>query len=227
MEVVSHRGAGCLEPENTLCAIRKGIGLGADSVEIDVRATKDGKLVLMHDATLERTTNGSGKISEKTFDELKEFDACKGEKIPLLSEALAEVKAAGAKIEVEIKALGIEEAVVREIEDAGIENDALVISFFYDSLLKCKSINCSLRTGVILFARPVSLLPILKDAKADVLHTHLDYVTKDIVGGLLKEGISVRCGAVNTAESVSLAKSFGLEAVTTDSPDKIIPLVKG
>ena len=110
IEVSAHRGAVKFAPENTLAAIDKAIELGADIIEMDIRETKDGYLVICHDSTLERTTNGTGKISEKTLAELKQLDAgswfgeeFSGLKIPTLREALDLLKGR-AKPDIDFKA---------------------------------------------------------------------------------------------------------------------------
>src|SRR5215475_12340744 len=86
--ITSHRGAGFLEPENTLRAIQRAITLGVDQIEIDTHLTLDGQLILMHDPTVDRTTNGSGRISDLTFAEIRQLDAGLGEHVPTLAEAL-------------------------------------------------------------------------------------------------------------------------------------------
>ncbi|RLI46366.1 glycerophosphodiester phosphodiesterase, partial [Candidatus Bathyarchaeota archaeon] len=78
IEVIGHRGAAGLEPENTLRSVRRAIELGVDRVETDVRVSRDGRLVIMHDETVDRTTNGHGYVSELTFDELRSLDAGMG-----------------------------------------------------------------------------------------------------------------------------------------------------
>ncbi|MEM4791078.1 MAG: glycerophosphodiester phosphodiesterase family protein, partial [Thermofilum sp.] len=81
--VVAHRGASGHEPENTLRAVRRAIEIGADVVEVDVRVSKDGALVVIHDDTVDRTTSGRGKVRDMTAAELRSLDAGKGERIPL------------------------------------------------------------------------------------------------------------------------------------------------
>ncbi|MGL4971324.1 MAG: glycerophosphodiester phosphodiesterase family protein, partial [Cetobacterium sp.] len=95
MYILAHRGASGTAPENTIAAFKKAIIDGCDGFEFDVQQTKDGKLVVFHDWTLERTSNGKGYVREHTLDELKELDAgswfgeeFKGEKIPTLEETL-------------------------------------------------------------------------------------------------------------------------------------------
>ncbi|RLG49442.1 MAG: glycerophosphodiester phosphodiesterase, partial [Thermoproteota archaeon] len=98
---VAHRGASAYEPENTLRAVRRALELGANAVEVDVRVTKDRRLAVIHDETLDRTTSGSGRVRDYTLAELKRLDAGMGERIPSLEEVLKE--ASGALLVVELK----------------------------------------------------------------------------------------------------------------------------
>src|SRR5712691_9894392 len=90
--VTGHRGAAGLEPENTLRSFRRACELGVDRIETDVRLTRDGRLVCLHDATVDRTTDGTGPMAEMTFDQLHRLDAGHGERIPTLEGALATVR---------------------------------------------------------------------------------------------------------------------------------------
>jgi glycerophosphoryl diester phosphodiesterase len=116
--VTSHRGAGSLEPENTLRAIRRAIALGVDQIEIDVQLTKDGHLILMHDPTVDRTTNGSGKIAELTCAEIRQLDASSGERVPTLDEALALVNGE-VVLQIELKGAGTAQPTVSAVMNAG------------------------------------------------------------------------------------------------------------
>src|SRR5215212_6994015 len=100
MIVVGHRGAAALEPENTLRAFRRGIELGCDYLECDVHLTRDGRLAVIHDETVDRTTDGHGPVAGLTLDALRQLDAGLGERVPTLEEVLAEVRGrAGVLIE--------------------------------------------------------------------------------------------------------------------------------
>ncbi|HDI31391.1 MAG TPA: glycerophosphodiester phosphodiesterase, partial [Thermofilum sp.] len=88
MIVIGHRGMRFVEPENTLRAIERALRCGVDAVEVDVRMTKDGRLVLMHDETVDRTTDGEGRVRDLTFNEIRRLDAGKGERVPTLEEVL-------------------------------------------------------------------------------------------------------------------------------------------
>ncbi|HID15455.1 MAG TPA: glycerophosphodiester phosphodiesterase, partial [Candidatus Atribacteria bacterium] len=131
--VVAHRGASAYEPENTLRAIRRAIEIGADVVEIDVRLTKDGYPVVIHDETVDRTTNGSGLVNEFSLDELRKLDAGKGEKIPLLSEVL-DLVAGKINVFIEIK---VDEAVIpslREVDARDLWDSVMFTSFNIEHL---------------------------------------------------------------------------------------------
>jgi len=88
MMIIGHRGAAALEPENTLLSIERAMDIGVDAVEIDVHLSKDKELVVIHDATVDRTTNGTGPVSSYTVQEIKRLDAGKGEAIPTLQEVI-------------------------------------------------------------------------------------------------------------------------------------------
>lgn len=101
--IVGHRGAKALWPENTMLSFEKAIELGVDGIETDIQMTADGKLVLMHDLLVDRTTNGSGAVKEKTLAELRRLDAGEGQKVPLLSEFLDLVKGTDLMLNIEMK----------------------------------------------------------------------------------------------------------------------------
>ena len=108
--VFAHRGGGTLAPENTLAAIRLGQSLGYTAHEIDVKLSRDGELVLLHDPTLERTTNGKGRAADRSWEELKKLDAggwhseeFKGERIPSFEEASRLLRSRGTAVDIEIK----------------------------------------------------------------------------------------------------------------------------
>ncbi|MEA2071024.1 MAG: glycerophosphodiester phosphodiesterase family protein, partial [Asgard group archaeon] len=86
--ILGHRGASAVEPENTMRAFHKAVEDGADGIELDIHKTKDEKIVVIHDATIDRTSNGFGKVAEMTYADLQKFDFGNGEKIPLLEDVL-------------------------------------------------------------------------------------------------------------------------------------------
>src|SRR5438445_3289928 len=139
--VVGHRGAMGHCPENTLASFERGLELGADWIEMDVHLSRDGELVVIHDETVDRTTNGSGLVQDHTLVELNELDAGSwfgaayvGQRIPTLGEVLDWARFRGAVLDIEIKNApiyyaGIEEMVVHTLDRYGMTDQAIVISF--------------------------------------------------------------------------------------------------
>ncbi|NLN29318.1 MAG: glycerophosphodiester phosphodiesterase, partial [Firmicutes bacterium] len=115
--IVGHRGAAGIRPENTIPSFRLAGELGVDRLDCDVRLSEEGHAVLMHDATVDRTTNGTGRVSDLILEEIRALDAGGGEKVPLLGEYLAFLKQTGIPSEVEIKDPAALETVLEEIRD--------------------------------------------------------------------------------------------------------------
>lgn len=137
---VSHRGAAALAPENTLAAVEAGVNSGASYIEIDVRLTSDGVPVLMHDASLERTTDGTGRVNERTWEYVRRLDAggsfsaeFKGEPVPDLDTVLEYMKGTRSTLVIEVKSPddnpGIADALLSSLKKYGMERRVVVVSF--------------------------------------------------------------------------------------------------
>ncbi|MFN4235590.1 MAG: glycerophosphodiester phosphodiesterase [Bacteroidia bacterium] len=131
--LVAHRGANKVAPENTMSSLLKAYEQGADMVEMDIRQTKDGEFVLMHDARVNRTTNGKGKIKKMTLDEVKKLDAgswfsneFKGEKVPTLREILRVAKGKGL-VDLDIKKAHIP-SLIKLLEEEGYMHDSVLVT---------------------------------------------------------------------------------------------------
>lgn len=146
---VAHRG-GIVEgyPENTLPAFRRSATLGIDAIEVDLRATRDGEIVILHDETLDRTTNGSGKVGEFTSTELRRLDAGGGERIPTFEETLRVVAGTGVQLVLDIKESPMldKAKVVRLIEKHHAILNVIVAPRNLDDLRAFQQLNANLRT---------------------------------------------------------------------------------
>jgi glycerophosphoryl diester phosphodiesterase len=140
VSIVSHRGAAAIAPENTLAGVRAGVGAGAPYIEVDIRATKDGALVLMHDSTVDRTTDGSGKVGDLSWDYVSRLDAgawfgreFSTESVPRLDSILEYMKGKSSKLVIEVKSPGrypgMETLLSEALRHYGMEKDVVVISF--------------------------------------------------------------------------------------------------
>jgi glycerophosphoryl diester phosphodiesterase len=167
---VAHRG-GIVPgyPENTLAAFRQAIKHGAEVIEIDLRGTQDGEVVIMHDATLDRTTNGKGKVTDHTLAELKKLDAGNGERIPTYEEALKLIAGTGVKLLLDIKESPVldKRRVVRLTERYNAELNVIVGPRNLDDLRAFRALNPNLRT--LGFIRTVEDIEPFAQAGVDII----------------------------------------------------------
>ncbi len=131
--IIAHRGANIEAPENTLRGFGIAIDLGADFVEFDIHFSKDRELVVIHDSSVDRTTNGTGKVIDLTVDELKHFDAGQGEEIPTFQEVINLCKGK-IGMQIEIKESGMAGATLEIINKNGIQDQVLISSFKHNEL---------------------------------------------------------------------------------------------
>ena len=166
--IIGHKGSNRYPPENTLKSFRGAINLSADYIEFDIHQSKDGEIVIMHDANTFRTTGFKGLIKNMTLKELKELGCAGGEKIPTLHEL---IKIAKGKIGLfcEIKAKGLEEKLIEILTENNLIESTIIDSFYIDELLKIQKLEPTLRLGLVV---PIdeSLVPEW-DQRRDMIHT--------------------------------------------------------
>jgi glycerophosphoryl diester phosphodiesterase len=214
MQVIGHRGARSVEPENTLRALREGMRC-ADTVEVDLRLTRDGVLVIMHDATLDRTTNGHGPVRTHTRAELQRLDAGEGEKIPTFHEVL-DLVGGRCGLFAEIKEPGTEDLACTVINEAGIR-DVTVVSFHASAIRRVKE-QWNIRTGLIVSDETTGLAVSARDHGADVLLPRFSLVTPALVTEAHREGLSLVAWTVNDDAEIRRALDLGIDGIATDNP---------
>lgn len=210
--VIGHRGAKALAAENTLGSIRSSARCKADQVEVDIRLSRDGNLVLMHDETVDRTTNGRGKVEDLSLEELHSFEVMgSGERVPTLREAVELTKELRLGMVVEMKEEGLEELVAKELEGS----NAMVTSFFHSSLLEVKETS-NLKTGIIISSLPVRPVELALWAGADAIFP------KRTNPRLFQEAhrccIKVYPWTINSVDEASWLLRLGADGLVTDNP---------
>ena len=159
--LINHRGLSPGFPENTLAAFRNSVALGVDAIEIDMRATKDGEIVIMHDTTVDRTTDGTGAVSDLTLAEIKALDAGGGERVPTYEESLEAVKGTGVRLLLDIKTAAVTERAVRLTEEHDMVDQVVVGPRTVSNLQSFKALNPDLTTlGFI--ATPADATPMIE-----------------------------------------------------------------
>lgn len=225
IEVIGHRGAAGLEPENTLRSIRKAIEIGVDRVEIDVRVTRDSKLVVIHDETVDRTTNGHGYVKDMTFEEIRKLDAGKGEKVPTLEEAL-NLTRGKVILQIELKVAEATEPTIELIEGSGAEREVVITSFIHSLLKKVHCLNPDIRTGALFFDVREDIFERAIDACAEAIHVYYRNITPKLVEDAHKRGLKVVAWNPDEVGDMKRMISLGVDAIGSNRPDILINLLR-
>lgn len=222
----AHRGGGALAPENTLAGIRLAARLGYRAVEFDVMLSGDGTPVLIHDETLERTTNGVGLVSETPDSVLFSLDAGWGEPIPRFAEAAALCRELGLLANVEIKpAIGFEvqtaEAVARLTATLwrGAKVQPLISSFSLEALAVARDLAPEIARGVLFEAVPADWLVAVRRLQAVSLHCDADLLGDEVLAEASAQHIPVLCYTVNSPERAKMLFGRGVSSLFTDRLD--------
>lgn len=218
MIITGHRGALGTEPENTLRSFRRAVADGCDEIELDLRVSADGELVIMHDATVDRTTSGSGEVACLTLDELRALDAGLGEQIPTWSETVAAV---GVRFQAEVKAEAAVPLLAQSLKsDRALAERTLVTSFHPEILLAVREAFPDVTTGHI-FGRTPSVPEVItrtRAARADWSMCGIAGLTAEGVAELHAAGLSVTAWPVPDPQTLTKAAGLGVDGITTDNP---------
>jgi glycerophosphoryl diester phosphodiesterase len=224
---IGHRGARGHEPENTLRSIRRALELGANAIEIDVWFV-DGEIVVFHDSTLERTTDGRGRLARKSFAQLRTLDAGRGERIPTLREvcelvdrrALINVELKGPRTAAPVTGLIRELIALRGWRYA----DFLVSSFSRRALLDVSDSHIPIG---LLLARPSRLCWFnARRVRAVAVNPALRYATKHFIDEAHRRGLRVYVYTVNEPADIARLRGWGVDGLFTDYPERA-PLIPG
>ena len=220
---IGHRGAKGEKPENTLLGILHALKLGVDGVEIDVHLSQDGELVVIHDETLERTTDGKGPINHYSLEKIKTFDAGLGEKIPTLAEAIDLMKMWNKELFIEMKVPGIEEKILKLIKEKGFMDLSIIKAFNHRSILNFKNLAPKVRAQILMYALPVDPVGIIKSAKADGLSINIKSLDKILIDQCHLGGFFVTSWNANTKEDLEKFSQMDVDYLCTDFPSLISP----
>lgn len=217
---IGHRGAAGHAPENTIAAIRAGISLGVDFVELDVQRTRDGRLVVLHDPSVARTTNGSGLVSDLTWAELQLLDAGHGERVPSVEAALA-AASGHAGVMLEVKSPGIAPELHRLVRASAFPGPVLYASFFHAEILAIRQIDPLATTMALMECVPISGPAFARDAHASMVGLALDFATPEFVATLHSAGLDVFLYTANEPEQIRRAIALAADGIISDYPDRV------
>ncbi|MET3025109.1 glycerophosphodiester phosphodiesterase family protein [Flavobacterium sp. UW10123] len=222
---IGHRGAKAYEPENTLQAFQKALDLNSDGIELDVHLSSDGHIIVIHDETIERTTNGKGLVNDFTLAELKLFLIDGKYQIPTLNEVfdLVDKKCL---INIELKGLGTAPKVVALIEEYIAEKgwkykDFIISSFDWNMLEETSNLNPKIPIGVLTEENINTALAFAEKIKAKAIHPDFQLLNAENVNEMQKKGFLVLPWTVNSEEDIQKVKSYQVNGIISDNPDKI------
>lgn len=225
MKITGHRGAKDEWPENTLLGMRKAIESGVEALEIDVHVTKDNKLVVIHDSTMDRTTNIEGEIANLLYDDIQLADAGMGERVPTLAEVLDLVLESEVELFIEAKVFGIKNKLLELLKEKSVFEQVIIISFDHRFIKSIADENPSLRTGCLMVAAPVDPVSIIKATKSECFVISTDTVDVEIVKQCHSAGIKVAVWNANTPLIFQQMREMNVDYIMTDRPSLICPLV--
>lgn len=234
--IVAHRGWSGQYPENTLLSIKKGLNHPiVNMIEMDVQLSRDGVPVIIHDYTLERTTNGTGFVGNKTFKELKKLDAgswfsknYKQETIPSLEEVFQAFKPfsfQGKKLNLEIKRGGdfypeIEKKVVSLIQHYGLEDSIIITSFNHETVRTFSQIEPEIKRGLLIYGVPVLTYELLHYTCSSLLSMCYPYLTTTFIKPILDQGIQCIAWTINDPQHMKQIASMDSRiAICTNHPE--------
>jgi glycerophosphoryl diester phosphodiesterase len=241
--IIAHRGDSAHRPENTLAAFAGALEVGADLVEFDVQLTRDGQVVVIHDPTVDRTTDGRGRVAEMTLAQLRGLSAGypsrfgaahRGERVPTLGEALALLKDR-ARVMVEIKPDavtddaegGVEARAIADVRKAGMEKDVALLSFSRRALLRCRKLAPEIVRGHLFQrAEPGEVLVGAREVASELVMPEKCMLTDELRDRGREAGLKMATWVVDDPEELRRLARFDLYGVASNRPGVMLDAIR-
>lgn len=223
----AHRGASEYAPENTLSSFYLGLTMGANGIETDVQKTKDGVLVLFHDDTVDRVTDGTGKLCDYTFEELrrlKVYGSCTTgfyDRIITLREFLENFARYDISFAMELKGPNVEEGTLSMIKEFGVLERTTFTSFQLDYIKKIKELDKSARVGYLCFPEDTDADEKLLAFGAEEIAPEAVAINEDTIAKWRAKGLGVRAWGVTSVAIMKKMADLGVDGMTVNFPDRL------
>jgi glycerophosphoryl diester phosphodiesterase len=222
---IAHRGAKGYEPENTLKAFQKALDLNADGIELDVHLSADGHIIVIHDETIDRTTNRKGFVNTLSLTKLKSFLIDDQYEIPTLNEVF-DLTDKKCLINIELKGVGTSNKVVSLIEEYILDKNwnyehFIISSFDWNYLEEVRNLNPNIAIGVLTEENLDTALAFAEKIKARAIHPDYHLLNPENVSEMQGKGFLVLPWTVNVKEDIQKIKSFKVDGIISDFPDKL------
>lgn len=238
MKIYAHRGSSGSHPENTVSAFREAARLPIYGVEFDVHLTKDGELVVIHDETINRTSDGCGFVKDMTLFELRTFDfgswfssEFQGEIIPTLQDVLDIFSETSHHLNIELKSdifpyEGMVKKVVELVSVMELDNRVVISSFDHGAIQAAKKIAPQIETAALFMEILVEPLDYLHSIPADALHITLPSALRPFAKKAIDNGVAIRVFTVNDHQYADALMQVGVTAIFTDYPEMMMTYLK-
>lgn len=225
VQKIGHRGAKGYVAENTLESFQKALDLGVDAIEFDVHACASGELVVFHDFTVDRMTNGSGEIHKMTLSELKKLKVAAAFKIPTLRETLDLIDRK-CWINIELKGHDTAGPTCQLLDEYTNEkgwsyDDFIVSSFQKDELKRVKAINSKIRLATLSQVSVEQALAWAEELSAYAIHPHFSLLTQDNIADAKAKGYRINVWTVNHKEDIQHLEGYTIDGIISDFPDRL------
>lgn len=232
VKLFAHRGVSGEYPENTMAAFKAAVEMGADGIELDVQLTKDGQVVVIHDETINRTTNGIGYVKDFEWKQLRRYDAGSwfdplfiNERIPLLEEVLELVKDRNPHMLMNIELKNdlleyphLEEKVLEIVNKLEMKEQTIISSFNSESLVKVNQLDPTIETAFLFAGIPTDIMTRIKTLPIQALHCEASFA-QSIIGRKIRDmGMPLRVFTINSLEEFTLLKKEKVPVIITDYP---------
>jgi glycerophosphoryl diester phosphodiesterase len=233
--MIAHRGASGYAPENTMAAFRRAFAQGVTFIETDLQLSRDSHFVAIHDDTVDRTTNGHGKVHDMTLAELRKLDAgswmgseFSAERIPTLQEVLEFAKKNDVVFYLELKPSGSwggEHVLISAMRDSGEIARSVVISFDPGILTNLRNIEPTLMTGLLYDGQIERPLDKAVEIGARQVAVRGELVTPNLLVEARKKDLQVVCWTVNHPAHIRQLSAAGVDGIMSDYPDRLLATV--
>jgi glycerophosphoryl diester phosphodiesterase len=231
---ITHRGASAYAPENTFAAFDKALALGASHVELDVHFSRDGHIVVIHDDTVDRTTDGSGPVASKSLAQLQSLDAggwfspeYTGQRIPTLGGLLERYKGRlHFHIEIKANAQGLSQRIADLVRGYGVADSATITSFHLARLEELQGYAPDLPSGWLVREMDDAMVAQGLEMGLKLLSPHAESVTPELVNNLHRKGFIVRAWGAGNEELMRRVVDAGADGLTVNFPDKLAEYLK-
>ncbi len=225
VQLFGHRGAKGHAPENTVLSVQKALTFDVDGIEIDVFRCQSGEIVVFHDKSLDKLTNGSGKIEEKTLRQLSTLKVLGSEPIPTLDKIIGVINGS-ARLNIELKgkntAEGVFNIMKKAIEGGRWKADQLFVSSFdWEELRDFKKLTNEFGIAVLTDKNPLDAIPVARELNAFAINPKHSHLTQDIINDIHREGFEIHTWTVNNKNRIEELISWGVDGIITDFPEKV------